>query len=121
VDPIPGQDSSGDTFSTNHVKTAFGVSSPPPIGPLDAGPPSLFLVNTVDEYIHLEFSNAGTIYAGEAHIDPSATLVDLTYDAVGPGTITGIPEPETWALMIAGLGLAGVALRSRRRQAALSA
>jgi hypothetical protein len=118
VDPTPGQDSSGDTFSTNSVKTAF---LEPSINPLDPGPLTLLPVNTVDEYIHLEFSNDGTIYAGEAHIDPSATLVDLTYDAIGSGTITGLPEPETWALMIGGLGLAGVALRSRRRQAALSA
>jgi hypothetical protein len=28
---------------------------------------------------------------------------------------TGIPEPASWALMIAGFGLAGVALRGRRR------
>jgi hypothetical protein len=118
LDQTPGQSSSGDTFSTNPVKTAF---LGPPINPLDPNTAVIVPVNSVDEYLHLEFSNAGVIYTGEAHFDPSATLVDITYDAVGPGTITGVPEPETWALMIAGLGLAGVALRSRRRQLALSA
>jgi hypothetical protein len=118
VDPTQGQDSSGDTFSTGPVKTAF---LGPPVDPLDPDTASLIPVNDVDEYIHLEFSNDGTIYAGEAHVDPSATLVDLTYDAIGSGTITGVPEPESWALMIAGLGLAGAALRSRRRQTAVSA
>ena len=28
---------------------------------------------------------------------------------------TGIPEPEGWALMIAGFGLAGAAMRRARR------
>ncbi len=27
---------------------------------------------------------------------------------------TGVPEPTTWALMLSGFGLAGVALRRRR-------
>lgn len=31
--------------------------------------------------------------------------------------ISGVPEPTTWALMITGFGLAGTALRRRRRQA----
>ncbi|WP_372784445.1 PEPxxWA-CTERM sorting domain-containing protein [Phenylobacterium sp.] len=33
----------------------------------------------------------------------------------------GVPEPASWALMIAGFGGVGVALRSRRRPAALTA
>jgi len=37
--------------------------------------------------------------------------------AVTPGT-RGIPEPATWALMIAGFGLAGATLRRRRALAA---
>lgn len=35
---------------------------------------------------------------------------------VGPGGFMapGVPEPQTWAMMIAGLGLMGVMLRRRR-------
>jgi len=33
-------------------------------------------------------------------------------------TLTAVPEPFTWALMISGFGLAGAALRWRRAQAA---
>lgn len=33
-----------------------------------------------------------------------------------PTTVGGVPEPATWAMMIAGFGLSGVALRSRRRR-----
>jgi hypothetical protein len=35
-------------------------------------------------------------------------------DGVGVGPIGGVPEPTAWALMIAGFGLAGAALRRRR-------
>ena len=31
--------------------------------------------------------------------------------------VAGVPEPAAWALMLTGFGLAGVTLRSRRRQA----
>jgi hypothetical protein len=36
--------------------------------------------------------------------------LDVTYDSTAPG---GVPEPASWALMIAGFGLAGAALRRR--------
>ncbi len=37
--------------------------------------------------------------------------------SIGEGTVTvqAVPEPDAWALMIAGFGLAGAALRRRRR------
>ena len=38
--------------------------------------------------------------------------IKLTYD--GHGGTGGVPEPATWALMIAGFGLAGATLRRRR-------
>jgi CHRD domain/PEP-CTERM motif len=36
------------------------------------------------------------------------------------GQVGAIPEPATWSMMISGFGLAGVALRRRRRQGALA-
>jgi hypothetical protein len=49
----------------------------------------------------VDFDQAGipTTLAGNVH--------------VGGGGFTGVPEPATWALMIAGFGLAGAALRRR--------
>jgi hypothetical protein len=37
------------------------------------------------------------------------------------GVTAGVPEPATWAMMIGGLGLAGLALRARRRRELASA
>jgi hypothetical protein len=43
----------------------------------------------------------------------------FTTEVTGPGDITvGVPEPTSWALMLAGFGGMGLALRSRRRTVA---
>lgn len=42
---------------------------------------------------------------------------DLEFGALTPISGGGVPEPASWALMIAGFGLAGAALRNRRRAA----
>jgi len=67
----------------------------------------------------------GVAFAGVAH---SVRLTDggnytayddLTFGGLRPGVgETAIPEPETWALMIGGLGIAGGELRRRRRRGA---
>ncbi len=51
----------------------------------------------------------------------------LTFSNVGGGTVSGdltatvsVPEPATWAMMVAGFGLVGVGVR-RRRPAAVAA
>jgi choice-of-anchor C domain-containing protein len=54
----------------------------------------------------------------------SFTSLDASNSAFGPViggvSVNAVPEPATWALMISGFGMAGVALR-RRRQVALAA
>lgn len=42
------------------------------------------------------------------------------YDTVYLYRTSSAPEPSTWALMLAGVGLAGIALRARRRPVALA-
>ena len=66
-----------------------------------------------DFYLHLKFTDdLGKQYLGSAHFDGAATLESITYSAAN-----AVPEPETWALLIAGMGLAGAALRRRNAQA----
>ena len=81
---------------------------------LDKGGP--ILNQAAENYLHLEFTEAGQSYIGYADIAgnsdpggfPPATLKSVTFQAA-------VPEPDTWALMICGLGLAGAAIRRQRR------
>jgi hypothetical protein len=43
------------------------------------------------------------------------TSSKLLVDNVQISAAAAVPEPTTWGLMIAGFGLAGAALRSRKR------
>ena len=57
-----------------------------------------------------------------ASLEGGTAYLNIHTDQFGSGEIRGffsaVPEPETWALMIAGFGLMGAALRSRARAAA---
>ena len=64
--------------------------------------------------LNLLFRAAGAGWQGGDDEGYGLDNVVLTYDGVRapPG---GVPEPTSWALMIAGFGLAGTALRRRRQ------
>lgn len=57
--------------------------------------------------------NAGT------NLDTFLLTLNASSDAIlySTGTSQAVPEPATWAMMIAGFGVTGVALRRRRRSA----
>lgn len=42
------------------------------------------------------------------------TVADLSIDTIRTGMTSPVPEPATWAMMVAGFAMAGVALRRRR-------
>ncbi|MBW8814483.1 MAG: PEPxxWA-CTERM sorting domain-containing protein [Caulobacterales bacterium] len=94
---------SGETFDSTSVKTYQQAA----FLPTSAG----------DTYYHLTFDAQGANYLGTAKITGDHTLESIAYtpnDAV--------PEPESWALLILGAGLAGAALRHQRgRQQASTA
>jgi hypothetical protein len=48
-------------------------------------------------------------------------LGDQTYASFAPTSITAVPEPSTWAMMLLGLGALGVAARQRTRANAVHA
>ena len=53
----------------------------------------------------------------ETEADKSISTVQLTLDSISSsGVISAAPEPSAWALLIAGVGLSGLALRLGRRR-----
>jgi hypothetical protein len=50
------------------------------------------------------------------HVTPGSSLVLDDLKVIG-GSDLSVPEPETWAMMILGLGLVGAAVRTRRPRA----
>ena len=63
------------------------------------------------------FTNAGVSFSGIAHsIDFGGTANQTAYDNVtfGSPVAGGVPEPATWAMIIAGFGIIGVAMRRRQ-------
>jgi hypothetical protein len=69
---------------------------------------------SVTEVYHLTAFLTGGAAAAN-HTDHTNATIDLATD------VPGVPEPATWAMMIAGFGGIGAVLRSRRRPAAATA
>jgi hypothetical protein len=59
----------------------------------------------------IDFSTAGVSLGGNGQ--PNA-LSHASLIGIEPGLVPGIPEPETYALMLAGLGVVGFMARRRR-------
>ncbi|HEX5264677.1 MAG TPA: PEPxxWA-CTERM sorting domain-containing protein, partial [Phenylobacterium sp.] len=57
--------------------------------------------------------------SGESFTELAAAPADTTFKGVSFAPLS-VPEPQTWALMISGVGLAGLALRRRRGQTAIA-
>ena len=127
--------------AAGHQVLAFGGTGSQGFGGcgsqfLDAG--GVFTCEVFISGDHPEGMGTGDAYV--TSLDPSYNVTsDFVYDAnikatvfgVSTGDYTGVnpslginivgapvPEPATWAVMLAGLGGLGVAMRSRRKQAA---
>ena len=68
---------------------------------------------------------AATIFAGQGAKPAWVGIYDpsngLKAQEFGSLTITAVPEPATWAMMLVGLGGLGAAMRSQRRKLAITA
>jgi hypothetical protein len=107
------------TLLAGQSYTIAGLS--PLFGGNDAwvyGGPNEFTGFSVDPRITIGPNAARYTYFPGGLVDPSSHYADYQFYAVNfeMSSGQGVPEPASWALMISGFGLAGVALR-RRRQA----
>ena len=123
----------GGDFSTGTF-TQIGISSPYSIAGMDFSDGAFHLLlesnlneDPGDEVYLLTYDNLGDLIAGDFSagaftqigISSPYSIAGMTFDPVANGDPGGVvPEPATWALMIAGFGFAGSALR--RRQASTS-
>jgi hypothetical protein len=74
---------------------------------------SCILNNSANPFLHLKFQSGAQNYFGVAAFNSAGTLSSISYAAA-------VPEPAAWALLVSGFGLAGVAMRRRRREASLA-
>lgn len=68
-------------------------------------------------------SSSNFTFSGPPASDYTIKIVnqqDVIETITGPAQMPGVPEPAAWALIIAGFGAAGAALRRRRAQAQAS-
>lgn len=120
---MAGLPAAGETFTNKEVKTSFS----PPIGPggplIESSGLDLSTQSGADLFVHLAFKSDGVLYVGTADVGGDTTLKSIDYETAKDGGFGNIavPEPDVWAMLIAGLGLTGAALRQRRGQLALSA
>lgn len=68
-------------------------------------------------YANLKFEIGATTYDGAANFVFDNKTGDVVLHSID---YAAVPEPSEWALLVAGLGLAGAALRRRRHASAIA-
>lgn len=75
---------------------------------------------TFAEALSSDLSNLATATFVSGAFNGGASGPSAAREWQGTATVSFVPEPETWAMMAVGLGLAGVSLRKRRSVLALA-
>lgn len=94
----------------SHLTGAYEIvsfSSPPIFDSIQVGPSIQF---------DFPYTAGGSVIPGNFDSIASTGFNAYLYGTVAPQTASAAPEPATWALMIAGFGGLGVALRYTRRK-----
>ncbi len=77
---------------------------------------NFFSTNSADIVSHGKFDHGTFSFTPNVNGDPSPKNHQIN-EGNGPTTISVVPEPAAWAMMMIGLGFTGAALRSKRRGA----
>ena len=72
-------------------------------------------------YTFTAFSNLSTLTFASNEYTPFGPALDNVGIVEGDGIGSPVPEPESWALLMAGFGLVGAAIRRRRQVRVVSA
>jgi hypothetical protein len=84
--------------------------------------PAVTLTNNMTWTIDFTASSGGTLNFDNAHLKvqflTNATDTKATGDLLSQNIVTAVPEPETYAMMLAGLGLMGAIVRRRKNKVA---
>ncbi len=109
-------------ISITTLALAFSASRKPPPNPFSVHNfhvdyyNGATLVGSVDRAIN---GSAGArLLAASGSFNKAVVTSDADFAVGQVRYALGVPEPSTWALMISGFGMAGVALRRRRMVAA---
>ena len=96
-----------------------GTQSYSSIGLIDLVDSGLSFTVDADGLLRLEFWESFNDFPDDWDAIWESGTISIEYAPVGSGGL--IPEPGTWAMLIAGLGLVGASMRRRRRTAVGSA
>ncbi|MEO7115322.1 MAG: choice-of-anchor D domain-containing protein, partial [Caldimonas sp.] len=108
------------TFDTSGVGTGFLLSAFGPFSGLSAGDSQSGYAITFDSAVAGSFTDTIILHAfGNNASGYDAAIGDTTIVLRGDviGTVAAVPEPETYALMLAGLMMVGGVARARRKRA----
>jgi hypothetical protein len=108
-------DVSGNAFGLQEVTGFFNGApfaiSPPDIAPVD-GNGSFSVALAPNTSYSFGFGNFGNV-GGSQPLNASA-IYRMDWTIIGGGGDAGVPEPASWAMLIAGFGLVGATARRRR-------
>lgn len=87
----------------------------------DAWLGSITYVVVADNFQFTGFqANPGQLIARFTFASTGGGILNTGIDNIYAAPLQGVPEPAAWAMMLAGFGLAGTALRRRKRDSSIT-
>ncbi len=111
--------SSGFTFDT--IQTTFTVPGTSTFGILfteanSGGAGFQLRFDALSDGFTLRAITGNQVTFGGTTYPPSGVFVPIASGTLTTSVVSSVPEPATWAIMIAGFGLVGVAMRRRAKR-----